>query len=112
MDHSSTAEATDFLNLLQVHMATLSPMCSCSILKDLFKKRAGNFSLYICISRYEASTNQKTAHLLVCTHIHPPIPLHSSFMTDSHNDKLASCFRNGRSKITSKKPSYKLPNHI
>jgi len=41
MDHSSTAEATDFLNLLQVHMATLSPMCSCSILKDLFKKRAG-----------------------------------------------------------------------
>jgi len=56
MDHSTTVEATDLLNLLQVHMATLSLMWSCSILKGL-KKRAGYVSLYICISRYEASTN-------------------------------------------------------
>jgi len=57
MDHSSTVEATDLLNLLQVYMATLSPMWSCSILKGLFKKRAGYVSLYIFISRYEASAN-------------------------------------------------------
>jgi hypothetical protein len=56
---------------------------------------------------------RKIALLLVYTHIHPPTPLHSFFMTDSHNNQLASQLANFLSSEmvgpkNYQKPSYKL----
>jgi hypothetical protein len=57
MDPCSTVGAIYSLNLLQLHMATLSPIGLVPSCKGLFKNRAGYFSLYVSISRYEASAN-------------------------------------------------------
>jgi hypothetical protein len=90
MDHLSAVEATDSLNLLQVHVATLSPMWSCSILQGSVQEGS-----WLCLYTFVSLDTQhqlinKIADMLVYTHIHPPTSLHSSFMTDSHNDQLAS----------------------